>query len=273
MTGTVDARERMAAFWHRGHATALESQASVYHALDPSVLRLVCSFEDPGRGTAICAPDFSVYGTGSIGARFVYTLVDAVPSPIYPGRTSFPHAAPQVDARTWFMTAGSVITGFGSAIFDPAPPDAARPELPETVALDRLQRRTGISYAELSEITGVGRTTLFSWRNENVRPRAATTRLFWRVVALVDALGRQLSNEELRGWLRAGSPSPLDLLSDGRVEKAERLAQRIISQNDEVRPKYSALGFENREIVVSTDDPRTARRSNRKATKGRRLSK
>jgi hypothetical protein len=78
-----------------------------------------------------------------------------------------------------------------------------------------------ITYDELSQITGIGRSTLFHWRKAEGSPRVVNSRNIYRVHALASFLVKRLGIVGAQSWLQAGPDRPWDHLIHGDIEPVE----------------------------------------------------
>jgi hypothetical protein len=80
-----------------------------------------------------------------------------------------------------------------------------------------------VTYEELSQISGVGRSTLFHWRNTEGSPRAANNRNIYRVHALASLLVKRFGAAGTQSWLQAGPNRPWDYLIRSDLESVEAM--------------------------------------------------
>ena len=109
-------------------------------------------------------------------------------------------------------------------------------------ATEDLIRWLGLTYQDIAQITKVAKGTIFNWRRSGAEPRPHTIRRLLRVHALLALVARRLGEEGVGRWVRAGSPSPLELLLNGDLEAAERIAYRDFFRQRELRTSEMA-GF------------------------------
>jgi transcriptional regulator with XRE-family HTH domain len=84
------------------------------------------------------------------------------------------------------------------------------------------------SRAETADLLGIGRTTPSAWERDGREPQARHARRLYQTHALVSALVSRQGLEDTRRWLRSNSPSPLNLIGEGRVDLAEDRAHDLI---------------------------------------------
>ncbi len=82
--------------------------------------------------------------------------------------------------------------------------------------------------AETADLLGIGRTTPSAWERDGREPQARHARRLYQTHALVSALAARQGLEETQRWLRSDSPSPLELISEGRLDLAEDRAHTLI---------------------------------------------
>jgi hypothetical protein len=124
------------------------------------------------------------------------------------------------------------------------PTESEGPELPDVRRmLDTLTASLGLTHADLQQITGIGRTSLFYWKRGEIVPRPATIAPLLRLYALARGLlGHFDAAEDAAAWLRASRPSPLSLLLKGRFEKVEDVvASLVFADSDAGREPHSAF--------------------------------
>jgi transposase-like protein len=113
-------------------------------------------------------------------------------------------------------------------------------DAPVLRALEELRVWLNVSYDELADIVGVGESLVHYWRRRHragypVRPRASSVELLWRIHATLRAVAETVEGEGGHGavqlWLRQSTdslPSPLQLLTEGRVEEVEARARPLL---------------------------------------------
>lgn len=82
----------------------------------------------------------------------------------------------------------------------------------------------GLTQAKTAALLDMGRTTPLAWEREGHEPQPARARRLYQTHALVSTLMRKLGREEMRRWMDAGNPSPLELIAAGDVTGADDLA-------------------------------------------------
>jgi hypothetical protein len=85
-----------------------------------------------------------------------------------------------------------------------------------------------ITYEELSQITGIGRSTLFYWRKKEGSPRVVNNRNIYRIHALASLLVKRFGVAGAQSWLQTGPDRPWDFLIDGDVESVETLLRSTL---------------------------------------------
>ena len=137
------------------------------------------------------------------------------------------HAVVSDDTYTWSVNSTNLFQVTGVAA---APARRARYQPPSRAynSFTELSEWLEMSIEELGAIVGVSRGTIStSWKNGNEpRKRAGARRLF-QLHGLVAALHGVLG-DDLTVWLRRGSPCPLKLLENGRIDRFERVADAVI---------------------------------------------
>jgi hypothetical protein len=95
-------------------------------------------------------------------------------------------------------------------------------------AAEDLRTWLNITYDDLATVTGIGKTTFYHWKRTGAEPRPATTYRLRGVHALIRALIAKLGMAGMTAWLRTGTPSPLELLLNGKLAGVERLAHDVL---------------------------------------------
>jgi hypothetical protein len=94
---------------------------------------------------------------------------------------------------------------------------------PETNAIPRqLADWLGLTYDQLSNITGVSRATFFYWRRPGITPRPESARRVQQLFAVTSLLVKRLGVRGARAWLQSGTPPAWDLLLAGDLAGLER---------------------------------------------------
>jgi hypothetical protein len=107
---------------------------------------------------------------------------------------------------------------------------------------DDLRNWLNVTYEDLAGITGVGKTTFHHWKRTGAEPRPATTHRLRSVHALVRALIGKLGMAGATEWLRVGTPSPFDLLLQGKYGRVEAKAHDVLF-SQAGRPERNFSGF------------------------------
>ena len=132
--------------------------------------------------------------------------------------------------------------GGARAAADAPQETAGRPAGTDLVdAIGDLRDWLHVSYDELAKLLGWhSASNLHHWRRaarrgEPVRPRAASVEPILRLHALLRAVAETVSGDgpgAVHLWsrtpLRAGGPTPLQLLAQGRLDEVERLAAPLL---------------------------------------------
>ena len=109
-------------------------------------------------------------------------------------------------------------------ITDPPAASAAPSSAPNVAAYEDVGRWLDLATHELDVVTGVSRRSYFYWKQTLATPRPNTVRQLWKVHALLQTIVRSLGEGGARTWLRAGNPSPLDLLLAADIARFQRIA-------------------------------------------------
>lgn len=137
-------------------------------------------------------------------------------------------------------------------------------------ALDAIRTELGVTLDEIARMTGIGRTTLHYWRRTGADPRPSTVGPLWRLHALGRALAGSLGRDRALGWLRSGSPSPLDLLMNGDFAAVEDLASPWLFSQPSLRYRGPSLAVdEEPEPPVEGTAAESARHSRRRPVRPR----
>ena len=135
-------------------------------------------------------------------------------------------------------------------------------------ALDAVRSTLGLTFGQVATITGIGRTTFHYWRREGADPRPGTVRPLWRLTALAKAIDRSVGMRDGVGWLRAGSPSPLDLLLAGDLDSVEDLVSRSVFTGSSFRRHEPTVDLADDEAAPAVNRGSPARRSGRRPSRG-----
>jgi hypothetical protein len=141
-------------------------------------------------------------------------------------------------------------------------------------AAQELRSWLGVTFDDLSAMTGIGESTMHSWRKLPVVPRPSKVAPLWRLFTLARALQARLGPEGATVWLRSGDPSPLRLLVEGRLSLVEEEARESVLRPAPVaeNPFMSASMDERISAVMPRVSPRPAgsvRSARRPVRKGR----
>jgi hypothetical protein len=111
-------------------------------------------------------------------------------------------------------------------------------------ALAQLRRWLGLTYDQISDITGVSAGAFFYWKRKGATPYDKTSRPLWRFYTFAEALVRQLGSRGAKSWLHSGSPSPFQLLVTGDFAAAEGRAQGQLFQRQETQALRRTIAAE-----------------------------
>jgi hypothetical protein len=127
-----------------------------------------------------------------------------------------------------------------------------------------------ITYADLSKITGIGRSTLFHWRSHSGSLRATSSRSLYRVHALASLLVKRFGAAGAKSWLQTGPDRPWDHLIVGDVDSVERIMRSALfhQQNKNFAPQPAVGGEDNLPPIVE-HDASTLTRAKRRPRRGR----
>lgn len=138
------------------------------------------------------------------------------------------------------------------------------PRLSALAALDTIRQELGLTIDDVARITGIGRTTFHYWRRTGAEPRPSTVRSLWRLQALVMAIVRARGHEAGLGWLRAGTPSPLDRLLAGEIDCVEGLSSGWLFDQPAIRRAERSVATEEEPGAYSVPATAPAHRSSRR---------
>jgi len=103
-----------------------------------------------------------------------------------------------------------------------------------------LTQTLGITYDQLAQMTGIGRTTFFAWSRRRAQPRASTMDRLLRLHTLVRVVVEKLGPEEAASWFRRGAPSPLSLLLGQKWDGAEEAVASLVFRDLPFQPEGRA---------------------------------
>lgn len=135
----------------------------------------------------------------------------------------------------------------GGASPPPTQPPLVRPSR-ALEAAEELRRWLDLTYDDLAAITGIGRSTLFSWRHPQpgrpeVRARRARLGRLNLLHAVIGELVDVLGVDEARHAMRGGDPSRLDRLRDADEEDLRSVVSEIEALTEPVMAARSAEAF------------------------------
>ena len=135
---------------------------------------------------------------------------------------------------------------------------------------EQVRERLAVTWAQLEAITGISQQTFYDWKRKNRQARPSTLRKLRRVFSLVRALERQLGQREAAQWFQTGSPSPLEVMLEGRLDAVERQVGRMLPAAVSGASSLEAVDLEPEHVPVKRgkSSPRRAatRRSGRRST-------
>ncbi len=128
----------------------------------------------------------------------------------------------------------------------------------------------GITYDELAQIVGVGRSTLFHWRRGEGPPRASNTRNISRLHALASLLVKRFGVKGAQSWLQAGPDRAWDYLIAGDIASVEeRLRSKFFNQDGRNFAPTPTIGDEDDLPPLVMPQKAQTRRAKRPARRGR----
>jgi hypothetical protein len=80
----------------------------------------------------------------------------------------------------------------------------------------------------VARMVGIKRTTPYAWEREGRQPRPVTVRRLLQHHAVVAAVVDRLGADGARAWLAAGSPSPVELLLNGRLDTVDEQVGELV---------------------------------------------
>ena len=122
--------------------------------------------------------------------------------------------ADELEVRT---TTLNILRGEEPKRLDLNPPSAWQ-------AAQQLRSWLGVTFEQLSAMTGIGVSTFHSWSDADVVPRPSKVSGLWHLYTFARALHARLGAIEAPAWLRSGHPSPLRMMLEGRVAEVEEAA-------------------------------------------------
>jgi hypothetical protein len=127
----------------------------------------------------------------------------------------------------------------------------------------------GITHDELSQITGIGRSTLFYWQRNEGAPRAANARNINRLHALASLLVKRFGVKGAQSWIQNGPDRPWDYLIASDIASVEDLVRSTLfdqrGRNYAVRP---TIGGEDLPPIAAPSKASLVR-SSRRPRRGR----
>ena len=121
-----------------------------------------------------------------------------------------------------------------------AEPEAAATTKPGTAATTgSLAARAYAAFKDLgrwlmlddptvARMVGIKRTTPYAWEREGRQPRPVTVRRLLQHHTVVAAVVDRLGADGARAWLAAGSPSPVELLLNGRLDAVDEQVGELV---------------------------------------------
>jgi hypothetical protein len=139
----------------------------------------------------------------------------------------------------------------------PTQPPPVRPSA-ALAAAEELRDWLDLTYEDLAAITGIGRSTLFSWRHpqtgrSEVRPRRARLGRLNLLHAVIGELVDVLGVDRARAAIREGDPSRLDRLRDADEHNFRSVVQEVEAL---IEPAMAARSAEAFTAVQSYDRSR-----------------
>lgn len=105
-----------------------------------------------------------------------------------------------------------------------------------------LREWTGLSVVDAARMVGVSRRTPYQW-SRGVTPQTDTGARLYRIVRSLKPVVEACEPWEVKTWLRAGSPSPLDMAATGKLDSFEQAAA------DTAAGRFGAYSGEGRDRV------------------------
>jgi hypothetical protein len=179
-----------------------------------------------------------------------------------------------------FMSAADALTSF---LFTPAAAFAEvaselsgqlrradKPDPSYVIHTNRIIGWLGLTYDQLSTITGISRATFFNWRRPGTTARAENVRQIERLYAISSLLARRFGDRGLHAWLQSGGGTTWDQLLSGNLSAVEEAVKaELFRQNNQ---DFNVVETDDAYLDVppQRDDVNsTPRRAARRPTRGR----
>jgi hypothetical protein len=133
-----------------------------------------------------------------------------------------------------FGATTGVSTVYGSSDFSATtePSRSVNDEVKTSDQVSEIISWLGLTNDQLSQITGIGRSTLFYWRRSGSAPRATNARNIDRLHSLASLLVKRFGIKGAQSWLHNGPSRPWDYLIEGEIASVEDLARgALFGQN------------------------------------------
>jgi hypothetical protein len=141
---------------------------------------------------------------------------------------------------------------------------------PDAVALTRqLTTWLGITYDQLSDITGVSRAAFFYWRRPGAAPRAENVRQVERLYAITSLLVKRFGVKGARSWLHSGQHPLWDQLLAGDLTAVESAVRAQLFRQTSTRGSNELPLDEVYLDLPSLPQAAEPRRARRQPTRGR----
>jgi hypothetical protein len=145
--------------------------------------------------------------------------------------------------------------------------------MPEPAVLPRqLVDWLGLTYEQLSVITGISRASFFNWRQPGTKPRLENAQKIQQLFAVTSLLVKRLGVRGARSWLHSSRTQGWELLISGDIEGLEHLVRASMFTSQAITPAPNKIPLNEVKPVLSPapdDEAHTPRRAERSPTRRR----
>lgn len=135
-------------------------------------------------------------------------------------------------------------------------------------AFEEVKRWLDLSDEQTAEVTGLGRTTKYSWERDQIVPRPSTIRVLLSLREALSGFVRAKGEPELRRWLHRAGPTgstPINRLLAGQVDQFLGILSQEIFATSPARPRSDFHTLTpDPDVLEPSDAPRQLRRRARR---------
>lgn len=134
--------------------------------------------------------------------------------------------------------------------------------------VDEIRNWLNLTYDEISQMSGVSRSSIFNWKDQGRIPRATSVRSIQRLHSIAQLVVLRFGLDGAMRWLHAGNSKPYDRLMAADIDGLEDdLRSSLFRQPDLVPEEMNSIG--RPDTIELTGEAKPPKRSSRTPRRSR----